>query len=195
MSPAFSSAHELSTTKNTSLVILGETDSFSRRDAPPRARLAKRNLTGHVIHDDPDVDPIFRPSESKREEQLSNDTWEEIWRTHRRAVLTRKNHEIEARNIILERLSEKVWPRDHIRLSAKALYDSVSSPRRETSSATYIDALRQFQAFKLNDSIERYCNEFQTAYQNKITAAEALSMSDDKPTEWAISEATVAGFF
>ena len=57
------------------------------------------------------------------------------------AVLTWKNHETEARNIILERLSEKVWPRDHIRLSAKALYDSVSSPRRELSLATYIDAL------------------------------------------------------
>lgn len=28
-----------------------------------------------------------------------------------------------------------------------------------------------------------------------ITAAEALSISDDKPTEWAISEAAAAGFF
>ena len=141
MTPAFSSAHELNMSKNTSLVILGKTDSFSRWDASLRARLAKRDLTSHVIHNDPDVDPIFRPSEPKREDNITNDAWEEIWRTHQRAVLTWKNHETEPRNIILERLSKNVWPRDHIRLSAKALYNSVSLSRRELSSATHINAL------------------------------------------------------
>ncbi|KAI0996110.1 hypothetical protein K3495_g12072 [Podosphaera aphanis] len=163
--------------KNTSLVILRETDSFSRWDAALRARLAKRDLTGHVIHDDPDVGP------------------EAIWKLHRSEVLTWKNNETEARNIILERLSSKVWPRNYVRLSAKALYDSVSKSRRETASAPYLDALRQFQSLRLNTTVEAYCDAFLTAYQNVTTAAENLSATDETPTDRSIPEATAAALF
>lgn len=195
MHPALSNAQNNKIYKSSPLIILSETDSFSQWDAALRALLAKRDLSGHVIHDDPDVDPVFRPIDPVREEGISNSDWNNIWSTHLRAVLTWKNHETEARNIILERLSETVWPRDHIRLSAKALYDSVSSSRRESSSATYIDALKQFHGVKFTSSIEKYCDEFQTAYQNILTAAETLSATDPVPIDRTIPEATAAGFF
>lgn len=197
MHPGSSTSHiqPSNMSKSSTLIILGETDSFSRWDAALRARLAKRDLTGHVIHDDPDVDPVSRPIDPIRATGVADADWEDTWVRHRRAVLTWKNHETEARNIILERLSEKVWPRDHVRLSAKALYDSVSTSRKESSAATYIDALRQFHAVKFSSTIEEYCDAFQTAYQNIITAAENLSASDATPIDWTIPEATAAGFF
>ncbi|KAI0994570.1 hypothetical protein K3495_g13611 [Podosphaera aphanis] len=181
--------------KNSPLIILGETDSFSRWDAALRARLAKRDLTGHVIHDDPDVDPVTRPVQPIRPKESSDEVWNDIWIRHRRQVQTWKNHETEARNIVLERLSEKVWPRDHIRLSAKDLYDSVSNTRKESASGNYIDALRQFLSIKLDSSIEDYIDRFQTAYHNVVTTAESLSSSDTEPVDRSIPEATAAGVF
>ena len=172
MHPALSNAQNNKMYRSSPFIILGETDSFSRWDVALRARLAKCHLSCNFIHDDPDVDLVFRPIDPVREEGISDSDLNILWSTHRRAVLTWKNHEVEASNIILERLSETVWPRDHIQLSAKALYDSVSSSRRESSSATYIDALKQFHAVKFTSSIEKYCDEFQTAYQNILTAAE-----------------------
>ncbi|KAI1004558.1 hypothetical protein K3495_g3650 [Podosphaera aphanis] len=166
-----------------------------RWDAALRARLAKRDLTGHVIHDDPDVDPVERPTTPTREEDTADTTWEAIWKLHRREVLTWKDNETEAQNIILERLSSKVWPRDYVRLSAKALYDSVSRSRRETASAPYLDALRQFQSLRLNITVEAYCDAFLTAYQNVTTAAENLSATDETPTDRSIPEATAAALF
>ncbi|KAI0995517.1 hypothetical protein K3495_g12661 [Podosphaera aphanis] len=181
--------------KNSPLIILGETDSFSRWDAALRARLAKRDLTGHVIHDDPDVDPVTRPVQPIRPKESSDEVWNDIWIRHRRQVQTWKNHETEARNIVLERLSEKVWPRDHIRLSAKDLYDSVSNTRKESASGNYIDALRQFLSIKLDSSIEDYIDKFQTAYHNVVTTAESISSSDTEPVDRSIPEATAAGVF
>ncbi|KAI1005282.1 hypothetical protein K3495_g2931 [Podosphaera aphanis] len=55
--------------KNSSFVILGETDSFGQWDAALRARLAKRDLTGH---DDPDVDPVERPSAPVRVKHVTD---------------------------------------------------------------------------------------------------------------------------
>ncbi|KAI0991473.1 hypothetical protein K3495_g16714, partial [Podosphaera aphanis] len=92
-------------------------------------------------------------------------------------------------------LSSKVWPRDYVRLSAKALYDSVSKSRRETASAPYLDALRQFQSLRLNTTVEAYCDAFLTAYQNVTTAAENLSATDEVPTDRSIPEATAAALF
>ncbi|KAI0995950.1 hypothetical protein K3495_g12232 [Podosphaera aphanis] len=161
------------------VIILGEnTDSYSRWDASLRARLAKRDLTGHVIHDDEDVDPVNKPAKE-----------------HRREVLTWKNNETEARNIILERLSTKVWPRDYVRLSAKNLYDSVTKTRKESASKPYLEALRQFYNVRLNSTADHYCDVFLTAYQNDNTAAETLSSGDENPVDRSIPEATAAGFF
>lgn len=180
--------------KDSTLVILGETDSFTRWDASLRARLAKRDLTGHVIHDDIDVDPVVRPKEPVRNME-TDEEWEKIWKEHRREVLSWKNHETEARNIILERLSDKIWPRDHVRMSAKALYDSVTMTRKESSSAPYIEALRQLLETKMSSSIEDYCDRFSTAYQNVLNSAETLSASDPTPIDRGIPEATAAGIF
>ncbi|KAI0996505.1 hypothetical protein K3495_g11675 [Podosphaera aphanis] len=89
------------------VIILGEnTDSYSRWDASLRARLAKRDLTGHVIHDDEDVDPVNKPAVPLRAADTTDSEWDLIWKEHRREVLTWKNNETEARNIILERLTD-----------------------------------------------------------------------------------------
>ncbi|KAI0992945.1 hypothetical protein K3495_g15239, partial [Podosphaera aphanis] len=181
--------------KNSGLIILGETDSFSRWDAALRARLAKRDLTGHVIHNDPDDDPVIRPNVPVRQPNTTDEAWQEIWTKHRRAVLVWKNHETEARNIVLERLSEKLWPKDQVTLSAKALYDSAANTRRESASGNYIDAIREFHAVKLDSTIDAYIDRFQTAYQNVNTTAEAISATDATPIDRSIPEATAAAFF
>ena len=88
MHPALSNAQNNKMYKSSPLIILGETDSFSRWDAALRARLAKRDLSGHVIHNDPDVDQVFRPIDPVRKEGISDSDWNNLWSTHRRAVLT-----------------------------------------------------------------------------------------------------------
>ncbi|KAI1000676.1 hypothetical protein K3495_g7523 [Podosphaera aphanis] len=157
--------------------------------------LPKRDLTGHVIHNDSDVDPVVRPNVPVRQPNTTDEAWQEICTRHRRAILVWKNHETEARNIVLERLSEKLWPKDQVTLSAKALYDSAASTRRESVSGNYIDAIRKFHAVKLDSTIDAYIDRFQTAYQNVITTAEALSASDATPIDRSIPEATTVAFF
>ncbi|KAI1000088.1 hypothetical protein K3495_g8110 [Podosphaera aphanis] len=68
-------------------VILGDnTDSYSRWGASLRARLAKRDLTGHVIHDDDDedVDPVYKPAAPLRAAEPTDSNWALIWKEHRR---------------------------------------------------------------------------------------------------------------
>ncbi|KAI0997883.1 hypothetical protein K3495_g10305, partial [Podosphaera aphanis] len=125
----------------------------------------------------------------------TDEAWQEIWTKHRRAVLVWKNHETKARNIVLERLSEKLWPKDQVTLSAKALYDSAANTRRESASGNYIDAIREFHAVKLDSTIDAYIDRFQTAYQNVNTTAEAISATDTTPIDRSIPEATAAAFF
>ncbi|KAI0999701.1 hypothetical protein K3495_g8495 [Podosphaera aphanis] len=181
---------------NSNVIILGEnTDSYSRWDASLRARLAKRDLTGHVIHDDEDVDPVNKPAAPLRAADTTDSERALIWKEHRLEVLTWKNNETEARNIILERLSTKVWPRDYVRLSAKNLYDSVTKTRKESASKPYLEALRQFYNVRLISTADHYCDAFLTAYQNVNTAAETLSSGDENPVDRSISEATAAVFF
>ncbi|KAI0993580.1 hypothetical protein K3495_g14604, partial [Podosphaera aphanis] len=182
--------------KSSNKIILGETtDSYSRWDAALRARLAKRDLTGHVIHDDEDVDPVTKPLVPTRESTTPDAVWATTWKEHRRELLTWKNNETEARNIILERLSVKIWPRDHVRLSPKEIYDSVSKSRKESASKPYLEALRQFHDVRLGNSTSQYCDAFLTAYQNVTTAADNLNADDENPVDRSIPEATAAGFF
>ncbi|KAI0993553.1 hypothetical protein K3495_g14631 [Podosphaera aphanis] len=179
----------------TTVLILGENTVSGRWDASLRARLAKRDLTGHVIHDDEDVDPVNKPAAPLRAADTTDSEWALIWKEHRRELLTWKNNETEARNIILERLSTKVWPRDYVRLSAKDLYDNVAKTRKESASKPYLEALQQFYNVRLNSTADHYCDAFLTAYQNVNRAAETLSSGDENPADRSIPEANAAGFF
>ncbi|KAI0999854.1 hypothetical protein K3495_g8346 [Podosphaera aphanis] len=141
------------------------------------------------------IDPVNKPAAPPRAADTTDSERALIWKEHRRELLTWKNNVTETRNIILERLSTKVWPREYVRLSAKDLYDSVAKTRKESASKPYLEALRQFYNVRLNITANHCCDAFLTAYQNVNTAAETLSSGDENPVDRSIPEATAAEFF
>lgn len=98
--------------------------------------------------------------------------------------------EIEARNIIIDRLSDSVCPQTYEKYTAKQLCESVAKTRSEAATASYSLALETLLTTRFTGSPNDYCDRFLANLQSINSAADAL-ISDSSTLEPTQSEYTI----
>lgn len=121
-----------------SKIILEAGVSFAKWKSGLQAKLARRNVLGHVFHDIPGIRPIMIPVIQTTDNLPSLST------EHEHKLEQWILGEIEAKNIIINRLSSSVCPQNYDNMKAKELYDAIASTRQETAIAPYSTALENF---------------------------------------------------
>ncbi|KAI0996046.1 hypothetical protein K3495_g12135 [Podosphaera aphanis] len=127
---------------NGSRYVLGKGVSFSKWKSSLQAKLAKRNLLGHVFHDIEEIEPAIAPQALlAMGAEYTPQQYQELVARYRSERAARKMGEIEARNIIIDRLSDSVCPQTYQKYTAEQLLESVAKTRSESATAPYSSAL------------------------------------------------------
>lgn len=73
----------------------------------------------------------------------------------------------------MRRLSKGVRPQNFRRMTAKQVFDNISSSREEGAATPYETAVRSFDKLKFT-TIEEYCDNFMQCYLSINSAAESM---------------------
>lgn len=82
--------------------------------------------------------------------------------------------EIEARDILVNRITKDVCPQNFLNMTAKQLFDHVAGAREEGATTPWETAVRKFLATKFTTTADKYCNEFLQNYLDVNGAAETM---------------------
>lgn len=171
-------------------IILEAGVSFTKWKSGLQAKLARRNVLGHVFHDIPGIRPILIPTNPLADD-LSNPSTE-----HENKLGQWILGEIEAKNIIINRLSSSTCPQNYDNMKAKELYDAVASTRQETAIAPYAIALENFLLVKFLTTADDYIDRFLAGYQSVNNAADALpSHTVPKRSGYHVGDGQAAAIF
>ena len=122
-----------------------------------QAKLAKEGVIGHVYHQFEGIRPIHRPAAPT--DEIDSADYLPGLDAYATAVETWTLGEIRAKNIILGRLNPTMRPRNHDRITAHQLYQSIIDSRRETATAPYALALEAFLRTKFESHADDYINK------------------------------------
>ena len=154
--------------------ILGNGISFIAWRMALRAKLGRKNVLGHVFHDMPGIRPVNIPTDpllgSPNAEDVDKLTEKYLDEFERWTL-----GEIEAKNIITQRLSTTICPQHYDNLTAKELYDTVAGTRNETATAPYAAALETLLSIRFVSTADDYVDRFLAAYQSVNNAADTIS--------------------
>ncbi|KAI1000913.1 hypothetical protein K3495_g7281 [Podosphaera aphanis] len=82
--------------------------------------------------------------------------------------------EIEAKNIITQRLSAPICPSQYENMTAKQLFDTVASTRQETATAPFAIALERILGLRFESTADSYIDQFLVSYQAANNAADGM---------------------
>ncbi|KAI1004334.1 hypothetical protein K3495_g3876 [Podosphaera aphanis] len=151
--------------------ILGSGVSFPKWRSALQAKLGRRNVLGHVFHNVRGIRPRPEPAtpETQSEEALSK---------HQADLEEWTLGEIEAKNIIIDRIVPTMCPNQYDNMTAKELYDTIADTRQETAAAPYTLSLDTLLDIKMTTTADAYIDQFQSALQNVNNLADTLSTTD-----------------
>ncbi|KAI1000131.1 hypothetical protein K3495_g8064 [Podosphaera aphanis] len=166
------------------LPILDHSVSFVQWRSALQAKLARRNVLGHVFHDIPGLRPITMPEvptittpNAMNMDDLVTHYIEELeqW------ILL----EIEAKNIIVARLNQSNCPQSVETMTAKQLYDNIAGTRQETATAPYLVALENFlQGNNAADNFNQHNPSDPNVYSIGAGLSSALFVIGTKNVDW-----------
>ena len=168
-----------------SAIVLTPGVSFADWESDLQAALIKKGRLAHVFHDFEEIQPAFRPREPIRGENQTDDEFCKTSAKYAEELARWKEGEIEAKNVLLRRLSPSVRPQNFRRMSAKQIFDTIATTREESAATPYESAVRNLINTKFT-TIEEYCDKFMQHYLSVNSAAESMyhqqSISDsDNP--------------
>lgn len=122
------------------IVILENGVSFTQWRAALQAKLARRNVLGHVFHNITGIRPTIMPQDPSLTNHNAMNT-EELNTQYVQQLEQWLLNEIEAKNIIISRLTYAQCPQACEHLTAKQLYGNIAGTRQETATAPYVATL------------------------------------------------------
>lgn len=177
-----------------SKVILGTGVSFHQWKSSLQAKLARRNVLGHVFHDIPGIRPLPAPAAitppGSDADVTAKPTDEEIVAPEQWIL-----GEIEAKNIITLRLSPSICPQNYDNMTAKQLYDNRASTRQQTAAAHYATALESLMSVSFHSTADEFIDQFLVSYQSVNNAADAFSTPSARLSEYHIGAGHAAALF
>ena len=176
-----------------SKIILENGTPFNKWRSSLQAKLARRNVIGHVFHDFPGIKPVKCPIDPS----LANPDAENSLNEQYLVQLEQWTlGELEAKNIITSRLSTLTCPTNYDYMTAKELYDTIANTRKETAAAPYASALEKFVSVKFLSSADEYIARFLAAYQSTNNAASSMkSGSTDALHSYQVGNGLASALF
>lgn len=162
-------------------IILAPGVSFTDWESDLQAALVKKGRLAHVFHNLEDIEPAIRPVAPVKGERQSESEYSQLLIKYKENASKWKEGEIEAKNVLIRRLSEGVRPQDYRRMSAKQIYDSIASSREEGAATPYETAVRNLKSIQFTN-VEDYCDSFMQHYLSVNSAAESMVTHLSKDT-------------
>ncbi|KAI1001421.1 hypothetical protein K3495_g6779 [Podosphaera aphanis] len=161
--------------------ILGSGVSFPKWRSALQAKLGRRNVLGHVFHNIRGIRPRPEPATPTTQS-------EEAVNKYQANLEECTLGDIEAKDIIIDRIVPTMCPNHYDNMTAKELYDTIAYTRQETASAPYTISLDSILDVKMTTTADAYIDQFQSALQNVKNAADTLSTTDGQMTLSSTSE-------
>lgn len=181
-----------------SAIVLAPGVSFADWESDLQAALVKKGRLGHVFHNIKEIIPIIEPIEPTRTEGQSDSDFSSLHKDYEMKAAMWREGEIEAKNILMRRLSEGVRPQNFRRMTAKQVFDNISSSREEGAAMPHETAVRNFHELKFT-TIEDYCDNFMQCYLSINSAAESMvphiSSNDSGAEMFSMPAGLAAQFF
>ncbi|KAI1007260.1 hypothetical protein K3495_g960 [Podosphaera aphanis] len=163
--------------------ILGNGVSFISWKMTLQAKLGRKNVLGHVFHDILGIHLLRTPTDPSAASSDANippgviDAY--------LADLERWSlGEIEAKNIITQRLSPSIYPQHYTNLTAKQSYDIIAGTRTETATTSYAAALETFMSNINNAADSMATFPINSGYRIGERLASAVLVMGIKKIEW-----------
>ncbi|KAI0990905.1 hypothetical protein K3495_g17282, partial [Podosphaera aphanis] len=128
-------------------VILGPGVSLSTWIANLQSALVRRRCLGHVFHNIPGIKPAMRPTAPEKG-TLTDAEYSTKMKEFENDLISWTEGEIEARNILVNRITKDVCPQNFLNMTAKQLFDHVANAREEGATTPWETAVRKFLATK-----------------------------------------------
>lgn len=154
-----------------SATVLAPGVSFADWESDLQAALVKKGRLGHVFHNIKEIKLTIEPVEPVRTDGQSDSVFNSLREDYEMSAARWREGEIETKNILMRRLSEGVRPQNFRRMTAKQVFDNISSAREEGAAMPYETAVRNFHELKFT-TIEDYCDNFMQCYLSINSAAE-----------------------
>ncbi|KAI0994963.1 hypothetical protein K3495_g13218, partial [Podosphaera aphanis] len=160
-----------------SAIILADGVSFADWESDLQAALIKKGRLAHVFHNLDEIKPAIKPRPPVPHEKKSAEVFDKLSAEYEENLARWKEGEIEARNVLLRRLSPSVRPQNFRKMSAKQIFDNIAATREEGAATPYETAVRDLINTKFT-TIEDYCNNFMQHYLSVNSAAESMVPHD-----------------
>lgn len=174
-------------------ITLGSEVSFAAWKMTIQAKLGRKNVLGHVFHTMTGIHPIKMPQGPETIDPANEDL----------AALTAQYlmdlepwvlGEIEAQNIITQRLSTPMCPSNYDELTAKQLFDTVVGSRQETATAPFAIALERFLGLKFESNADSYIDQFLSSYQAVNNEADGMT-TQSSDSEYRIGNGVASAMY
>lgn len=139
-------------------VILGPGVSFSEWETDVQAALAEKKRLAYVFHEI-GMRPIIRPTPPVKSPDTSDTEFKITLEEYQNQVDKWIEGDVEAKNILVCRMSMEVRPKNYRKYTAKQLYEHAAMTRQETAITPYEIAGRTFFSTSFTTA-EEYCDRF-----------------------------------
>lgn len=185
--------------KSSEITILGPGVSFIEWEADVQAALVKRGRLAHVFHNIDGIIPALRPVLLARVPNQKEEEYKQLEAEYQKDLSRWVEGEIEAKNILIKRMSATVRPQTIRTMTAKQLFDHVAASREEGATVPYETAVRNLHNTKFTTNAEDYCDRFMQSYLSVNNAAESmrshLSMADPTVNPFSILPGYASSLF
>ena len=164
------------------------------------AKLTKRDIVGHVFHDEkgfrPEVEPevpIARPSKNAESYARRMTEYEANLRQWARG-------EIQAYQTIIDRLDPSIRPTQRRNVTAKQLFDEIAEARVPSTTLPYLHAYETLSLTTLMTTADNYCSQFTKNLQEVNIAADVITARPDPngnniTNDYKITPGQASGYF
>ncbi|KAI0990902.1 hypothetical protein K3495_g17285, partial [Podosphaera aphanis] len=125
-----------------SAIVLAPGISFADWESDLQAALIHKGRLAHVFHNLDGIKPALRPIEPSRKPETTDADFEKVSASYTESLARWSEGEIEAKNVLLRRLSPGVRPQNFRQMSAKQIFDTIATTREEGAAMPYETAVR-----------------------------------------------------
>lgn len=154
-------------------VVLGSGVSFSEWETDVQAALAEKKRLAYVFHDI-GMRPIVRPEKPLKTANITETQYQTLLEKYHDNVDKWIEGDVEAKNILVCRMSAEVRPKNYRKYTAKQLFEHAASTRQESAITPYELAGQAFFSTTFTTA-EEYCDNFLQNLLSLNSAAEALA--------------------
>ncbi|KAI0995733.1 hypothetical protein K3495_g12447 [Podosphaera aphanis] len=141
----------------TNRVILRDGVSFANWRGDLQAELSRADVLGNVFHHIRGIEPEIEPRKPQKTESMKTEQFEQAMRDYESQLRAWVKGEIEAQNIIIQRLDDTKKPHDYHRYTAKQLYEMVARSNEPANILPHSEAFDAFISTKFTTTAEEYC--------------------------------------